>query len=48
MFMSMVAAALIKFGSQLLVATGILAFRYIEKTSVIKHYKKKLEELLNK
>lgn len=48
MLSSMIAAALVKFGSQVLVGAGILMFRYIEKTTLIKHYKKKLDELINK
>lgn len=48
MLVAMVSAALVKFGSQILVGAGILMFRYMEKTSLIKHYKKKLDELINK
>jgi len=33
--------------SKVLVASGILLFRYLEKTTLIKHYKKKIDQLLN-
>jgi hypothetical protein len=46
MLSAMLSATIVKFGSQILVGAGILMFRYIEKSSVIKHYKKKINELL--
>jgi len=38
---------LAKYGSKILGGAAILLFRYIEKTATIRHFKKKLDRLLD-
>jgi hypothetical protein len=46
--MEVIAAALVKVSAQVIVAIGIAAVRYIEKKSVIRYYRKKLQEVKSK
>jgi len=44
--MNIVGLLIVKYGSKIVAGAAILLIRYLEKTKVIKHYKKKIDNIL--